>query len=99
MSTMQLINPATEEVLRSVEHVDAAAVDDAVARARVAQRRWARLSPAERAAGLRAFAAAVDAHVDELAALEVANSGHPIASAEWEAGHVRDVLTFYAGSP
>ena len=35
----------------------------------------------------------------ELAALEVANSGHPIASAEWEAGHVRDVLTFYAGSP
>ena len=35
MSTMQLINPATEEVLRSVEHVDAAAVDDAVARARV----------------------------------------------------------------
>jgi acyl-CoA reductase-like NAD-dependent aldehyde dehydrogenase len=99
MSTMQLINPATEEVLRSVEHVDAAAVDDAVARARVAQRRWARLSPAERAAGLRAFAAAVDAHIDELAALEVANSGHPIASAEWEAGHVRDVLTFYAGSP
>jgi acyl-CoA reductase-like NAD-dependent aldehyde dehydrogenase len=99
MSTMQLINPATEEVLRSVDHVDAAAVDDAVARARVAQRRWARLSPAERAAGLRAFAAAVDAHIDELAALEVANSGHPIASAEWEAGHVRDVLTFYAGSP
>ena len=29
----------------------------------------------------------------------MANSGHPIASAEWEAGHVRDVLTFYAGSP
>ena len=99
MSTMQLINPATEDVLRSVDHVDAAAVDDAVARARVAQRRWARLSPADRAAGLRAFAAAVDAHIDELAALEVANSGHPIASAEWEAGHVRDVLQFYAASP
>ena len=57
------------------------------------------MPPAERAAGLRAFAAAVDAHIDELAALEVANSGHPIASAEWEAGHVRDVLTFYAASP
>src|SRR6516164_5334499 len=99
MGTAQLINPATEEVLRSVDLLDAAAVDDAVQRARAAQRRWARLSPAERAAGLRAFAAVVDAHVDELAALEVANSGHPIASAEWEAGHVRDVLTFYAGSP
>ncbi|SOJ54420.1 Phenylacetaldehyde dehydrogenase [Mycobacterium simulans] len=99
MTTVQLINPATEEVLRSVEHADAAAVDDAVRRARAAQRRWARLSPAERAAGLRAFAAAVDNHIDELAALEVANSGHPIASAEWEAGNVRDVLQFYAASP
>src|SRR5271166_5051471 len=99
MTTVQLVNPATEQVLRSVEHVDAAGVDDAVQRSRAAQRRWARLAPAERAAGLRAFAAAVDAHVDELAALEVANSGHPIGSAEWEAGHVRDVLTFYAASP
>ena len=99
MSAARLINPATEEVLRSVEHADAAAVDDAVDRARAAQRRWAALSPAERAAGLRDFAAAVDAHLDELAALEVANSGHPIGSAEWEAGHVRDVLNFYAGTP
>jgi acyl-CoA reductase-like NAD-dependent aldehyde dehydrogenase len=99
MGAVQLINPATEEVLRSVQLADAAAVDDAVARARAAQRRWARSAPADRAAGLRAFAAAVDAHADELAALEVANSGHPIASAEWEAGHVRDVLTFYAASP
>jgi phenylacetaldehyde dehydrogenase len=99
VSTAQLVNPATEEVLRSVDHADVAAVDDAVGRARAAQRRWARLAPAERAAGLRAFAATVDAHLDELAALEVANSGHPIASAEWEAGHVRDVLNFYAASP
>ena len=99
MGTAQLINPATEEVLRAVDHADAAMVDDAVQRARSAQRRWARLSPAQRAAGLRAFAAAVDAHIEELAALEVVNSGHPIVSAEWEAGHVRDVLAFYAGSP
>jgi acyl-CoA reductase-like NAD-dependent aldehyde dehydrogenase len=99
MSTVQLINPATEEVLRSVDQADAAGVDDAVGRARAAQRRWARLSPAERAAGLRSFATAVEAHIDELAALEVANSGHPIASAEWEALQVRDVLQFYAASP
>ena len=48
---------------------------------------------------MRAFAAVVDAHVDELAALEVANSGHPIGNASWEAGHVRDVLQFYSASP
>lgn len=94
-----VINPATEKVLRTVERMDTAGVDDAVARALAAQRHWAALPPAERAAALRAFAAAVDQHVDELAALEVANSGHPIASAEWEAGNVRDVLQYYAASP
>src|SRR5262245_53265470 len=99
MTTSDVINPATERVLRTVERVDAAGVDDAVARARVAQRQWAARPPADRAAGLRAFAAAVDEHVNELAALEVANSGHPISSAEWEAGHIRDVLQFYAASP
>lgn len=99
MTTSQVVNPATEEVLTTVGHLDVAAVDDAVARAAVAQRAWARLAPAERAAALRAFAGVVDAHIDELAALEVANSGHPIAQAEWEAGHVRDVLQFYSATP
>jgi len=99
VTTTELINPATEQVLRSVELLDAAGVDDAVARAKVAQKAWAACPPAERAAALRSFAAVVDAHVDELAALEVANSGHPIGAAEWEAGHVRDVLQFYSASP
>ena len=98
-ATTVLINPATEEPLRSVEQCDGAAVDDAVARAKVAQKSWAAVAPAERAAALRAFAAVVDAHVDELAALEVANSGHPVSAAEWEAGHVRDVLQYYAAAP
>ncbi|KRD08418.1 aldehyde dehydrogenase [Mycobacterium sp. Root265] len=99
MSTSTVINPATEDVLRDVELLDIEAVDDAVARAVAAQRRWARLAPAERAGALRAFAAVVDAHIGELAALEVANSGHPVGQAEWEAGHVRDVLTYYSAAP
>ena len=99
MATTNVINPATEKVLRTVELCDADAVDDAVARAKVAQKIWAARPPAERAAALRSFAAVVDAHVSELAALEVANSGHPVSAAEWEAGHVRDVLQYYAASP
>ena len=42
MSTTTLINPANEQVLRTVELLDVAAVDDAVARAKSAQRAWAR---------------------------------------------------------
>ena len=94
-----IVNPADESVVTSVPELEAEAVDDAVARAGAAQRRWAALAPAERAAGLRAFAATVDAHVDELADLEVRNSGHPLGQAEWEAGHVRDVLTYYSAAP
>ncbi|WP_313675022.1 aldehyde dehydrogenase family protein [Mycolicibacterium sp.] len=97
--TTTLINPATEEVLQTVDQCDATAVDDAVALAKSAQKRWAAKPPADRAAALRVFAAVVDAHVGELAALEVANAGHPLSAAEWEAGHVRDVLQYYAAAP
>ena len=48
---------------------------------------------------LRAFARTIEAHAEELAQLEVLNSGHPIGSARWEAAHVAQVLNFYAGAP
>src|SRR6202035_4254712 len=57
------------------------------------------VAPGDRARLLRRFADAVDAHLEELAALEVANAGHPVGSARWEAGNVRDVLEYYAGAP
>ena len=41
----------------------------------------------------------VDEHLEELADLEVRNSGHTIGNARWEAGNVRDVLDYYAGAP
>jgi len=99
VSSTTLINPADETVIGEVEHTSLEQVDEAVARAIAAQAAWAGLAPAERAKALRRFAAAVDGAVEELAALEVRNSGHPIGSARWEAGHVRDVLDYYAGAP
>ncbi len=97
--TTTLIDPATEQVIGEVTHTSLEEVDAAVERARVAQRGWASLAPADRALALRRFADVVNAHVEELAQLEVRNSGHPISSARWEAGHVRDVLNYYAGAP
>jgi acyl-CoA reductase-like NAD-dependent aldehyde dehydrogenase len=99
MTTMDLVNPADAAVLRTIELLGADAVDAAVASAGAAQRRWAALAPVDRAARLHDFAAVVRAHVDELADLEVANAGHPIGQARWEAGHVADVLTYYAAAP
>jgi acyl-CoA reductase-like NAD-dependent aldehyde dehydrogenase len=94
-----VINPADESVIVEVPHTPLEAVDEAVARAVIAQKSWAALAPVDRARALRRFAEAVDGAVEELARLEVQNSGHPIGSARWEAGHVRDVLSFASGMP
>ncbi|TBN56024.1 aldehyde dehydrogenase [Glaciihabitans arcticus] len=99
MTSTTLINPADESVIRDVEHRSLAEVDDAVLHALSAQKAWAALAPAERAAGLRRFALAVEGAIEELALLEVLNSGHPIGQARWEAGHVRDVLNYYSAAP
>lgn len=99
MSETTLINPADETVIGTVRHTALEEVDAAVERALVAQRGWAALAPVDRARALRRFAAVVDAHIDELAELEVRNSGHPIGAARWEAGNVRDVLDYYSGAP
>ncbi|WP_230984878.1 aldehyde dehydrogenase family protein [Microbispora oryzae] len=76
-----------------------AEVDRAVERARRAGPAWREVSPGDRARLLRRFARLVDDHADELAGLEIANAGHTIGNARWEAGNVRDVLDFYAGAP
>jgi acyl-CoA reductase-like NAD-dependent aldehyde dehydrogenase len=97
--TFHVINPATEEQIASIEHTTEEQVDQAVARAGTAQRKWAALAPAERARSLHDFARVVEKHVEELAQLEVANSGHPVSQARWEANHVRNVLDYYAAAP
>nr|WP_306892683.1 aldehyde dehydrogenase family protein [Spirilliplanes yamanashiensis] len=73
--------------------------DAAIEAAARAFESWRAVAPGDRARLLRRFAAAVDAHVDELAALEVRNAGHTVGNARWEAGNVRDVLDYYAGAP
>lgn len=94
-----IVDPSTGDAFTEVGMADTAEVDQAVRRAVRAQASWASVAPTDRARLLRRFAAVVDVHADELADLEVRNSGHPIASARWEAGHVRDVLEYYSGSP
>jgi len=96
---MDVINPATEEVVAHVEPTAPAEVDRLIDRAATAFPAWRAVAPGDRARLLRRFASIVDSHVEELASLEVRNSGHTIANARWEAGNVRDVLDYYAGAP
>jgi acyl-CoA reductase-like NAD-dependent aldehyde dehydrogenase len=95
----QVINPATGNVLTSVPSLGLAETDAAIERAHKAFPAWKAVAPGDRARLLRRFAALVDEHIDELADLEVRNSGHTVGNARWEAGNVRDVLNYYAGAP
>ena len=99
MTSTTLVNPATGVAFETIAHTTISEVDDAIRHAVSAQRAWAALAPAERANALRTFATVVEQHIEELAQLEVLNSGHPISQARWEAGHVRDVLNYYAAAP
>ena len=99
MSAHEVVNPATEAAVCSVPGTSAEETDAAIGRAKAAFPAWAAVVPADRARLLRRFAAAVDADLEHLAALEVANSGHTISNARWEAGNVRDVIEYYAAAP
>jgi acyl-CoA reductase-like NAD-dependent aldehyde dehydrogenase len=99
MSEFTIVNPATEEIVTTVARTTAEETDAAIERAVTAQVAWRAIAPADRAGLLRAFASEVDAHAEELAGLEVAGAGHPVGQARWEAGQVRDVLTYYSAAP
>ncbi|MBX9395903.1 aldehyde dehydrogenase family protein [Streptomyces sp. TRM72054] len=94
---LQVLNPATEEVVATVPGATVEEVDAAVVRATRVQAGWAALAPADRARLLRRFAVTVDEHLEELAQLEVREAGHVIGNARWEAGNVRDLLDYAAG--
>ncbi|GGW40591.1 aldehyde dehydrogenase [Streptomyces galilaeus] len=94
---LQVLDPATEEIIATVPAATEADVDAAVVRATRAQVRWAALAPGDRARLLRRFAVQVDEHLEELAHLEVREAGHTIGNARWEAGNVRDLLDYAAG--
>src|SRR5438128_1376423 len=99
MTTYDVINPATEKLVRTISLATQEETDAAIARAAIAFQTWRDVNPADRGRLLRRFADAVDADLENLAALEMRNAGHTIGNARWEAGNVRDVLTYYSAAP
>jgi acyl-CoA reductase-like NAD-dependent aldehyde dehydrogenase len=94
-----VINPATEQVIGTVSAASVEETDAAIARAHEAWPAWRAVAPGDRANLLRRFSDVVRDHAEELAQLEVANAGHTIGNARWEANNVANVLAYYAGAP
>ncbi|MEX2106935.1 MAG: aldehyde dehydrogenase family protein [Solirubrobacterales bacterium] len=96
---IQVIEPATEQVMAELPRAGAAEVDEAVARAKAAFPAWRAVAPAERAALMRGLADAIEVHHEELARLEARNAGKPIGDARGEIGMVVETFRYYAGAP
>ena len=79
--TFETLNPSTGEVICRVAEGDKADIDLAVKAARKAFEAgpWARMNASDRGQLMHKLADAVEAHKDELAALESLDNGKPIA--------------------
>jgi acyl-CoA reductase-like NAD-dependent aldehyde dehydrogenase len=97
--TMQVFEPATEQVLAELPRAGVEQADEAVARAKAAFPAWRDVFPGDRAKLLRRLARVVEGKVEELAQLEARNVGKPISDARGEVGSVVDVFDYYAGAP
>ena len=96
---LDVINPATEEVIARVPDADAGDVDRAVQAARAAfdEGPWKDATAQDRGRVLFKLAEIVRARADELAEIETRNSGKPIVEAEGDIADVATCFEYYGG--
>jgi 1-pyrroline dehydrogenase len=96
--TMEVIAPATGEVIASVPRCTAEDVDRAVAAARDAWPAWSEKTPKDRSELLHRMADVMDEHAEELAQLESVNVGKPLMASRDEMPFSADNIRFFAGA-
>ncbi|RDV12282.1 aldehyde dehydrogenase family protein [Arthrobacter sp. RT-1] len=96
--TVDIVNPATEEVLTQVPAGTVEDVDAAVAAAVAAKEAWAAKTPRDRSAVLLKIADIIEANREVFETLEAANTGKPSAVAEDDISSAIDTFRFSAGA-
>ena len=96
--TMEVLNPATGEVIAEVPAGTAEDVERAVAAAETAWGEWRHKTPKDRMELLLKLADVIDDNAEELARLESKNVGKPWWVAVDEPGIMADNLRFFAGA-
>jgi len=94
--SLDVLNPATEELWARVPNGNARDIDDAVAAADRAFAGWAKLSPHERANYLCRLAEEIEVRADEIAQTITKENGTPIAESSAAPGHSAEHLRLTA---
>jgi betaine-aldehyde dehydrogenase len=96
---VEVVNPATEELLGTFSASTAEDVDHAVGVAKAAFPGWAGRTPGERANLLRELADLIADNLDELTTLEVADAGKPLKAArDGEMPGILDALRHFGAA-
>jgi betaine-aldehyde dehydrogenase len=96
---LEVLNPATEEVVESLEPATTNDAEAAIARARQAFPAWRDVQPGDRSRLLRRLAEALEGEQENLARLESKNTGKPIGDSRGEMAMVAETFHYYAGMP
>ena len=96
--TMEVLNPATGEVVAEVPRGSQADVDRAVEAAKKGFEEWREATPQERAEALLKLADALEEHAEELQQAESTNVGKPHSIVVDEIPMSADNLRFFAGA-
>jgi 1-pyrroline dehydrogenase len=96
--TLEVLNPATGEVIAEVPRSGEDDVDRAVEAAKKAWAEWQDKTPKDRMELLLGLADVIDEHAEELARLESLNVGKPWWVAKDEPPAMSDCLRFFAGA-
>jgi acyl-CoA reductase-like NAD-dependent aldehyde dehydrogenase len=100
MTTTAIVNPANQEVIERVPQATSDDVNDAVTQghARFVEGVWRRATVRDRRDVLRRIADIIRRDQEELAGIESANTGKPLAAARGEIGAVATTFDYYAGA-
>ena len=97
--TMEVVNPVTGEQYATAPLSGPADIDNAMSAAAVAFPGWRDATPSERSLALFRIADAVEARADELIAIEVENTGKPVAlTKSEEVPPMVDQIRFFAAA-
>ncbi len=98
-STMPIINPATGQQYATATRSTPADIDAAMDAAETAFETWKNTTPSQRSLALLRIADAVEARAEEFIAMEVENTGKPVAlTRSEEIPPMVDQIRFFAGA-
>jgi betaine-aldehyde dehydrogenase len=97
--SLELIEPATEQVWNEVPAAGKQEIDEALEASAKAfhKSRWSSANPGRRIEALYRIAGLIREHAEQLAKLEARNVGKPIGDARWEINAGARCFEYYAG--